>query len=108
MAAKFYITTAIDYVNGEPHLGHALEKIQADVLARYNRIQKKEVYFLTGTDEHGSKVEKAAREKNLTPQEFVDQIAQKFLELTKTLNISNDDFIRTTDKIRHGPAVKKV
>jgi len=106
--SKFYITTSIAYTNAPPHIGFALELLQADVLARYNRIQKKEVYFLTGTDEHGSKVEKAAREKNLTPQEFVDQIAQKFLELTKTLNISNDDFIRTTDKIRHWPAVKKV
>jgi len=105
---KFYITTSIAYTNAPPHIGFALELIQADVLARYNRLQKKKVYFLTGTDEHGSKVEKAAREQNLTPQEFVDQIAQKFLELTKTLNISNDDFIRTTDEIRHWPAVKKV
>jgi len=105
---KFYITTSIAYTNAPPHIGFALELIQADVLARYNRLQKKEVYFLTGTDEHGSKVEKAAREHNLTPPEFVDQIAQRFLNLTKVLNISNDDFIRTTDEIRHWPAVKKV
>jgi len=105
---KFYITTSIAYTNAPPHIGFALELIQADVLARYNRLQKKEVYFLTGTDEHGSKVEKAAREQNLTPQEFVDQIAQKFLELTKVLNVSNDDFIRTTDQTRHLPAVRKV
>ncbi len=108
MKNKFYITTSIAYTNAPPHIGFALELIQADVLARYNRLQKKEVYFLTGTDEHGSKVEKAAREQNLTPQKFVDQIARKFSELTKTLNISNDDFIRTTDETRHWPAVKKV
>jgi len=105
---KFYITTSIAYTNAPPHIGFALELIQADVLARYNRLQQKDVYFLTGTDEHGTKVEEAAKKDNLLPKQFADQISQKFLELTKILNISNNDFIRTTDEARHWPAVKKV
>ncbi len=105
---KFYITTSIAYTNAPPHIGFALELIQADVLARYNRIQGKDVYFLTGTDEHGIKVEKAAKDAGKTPQEFVDEISKKFQALTKVLNISNTDFIRTTDTKRHLPAVEKV
>ncbi len=105
---KFYITTSIAYTNAPPHIGFALELIQADVLARYNRLQGKDIYFLTGTDEHGTKVEKAAKEAGKTPQEFVDQISQKFQKLTQSLNISNTDFIRTTDTKRHLPAVEKV
>ena len=105
---KFYITTSIAYTNAPPHIGFALELIQADVLARYNRIQGKDVYFLTGTDEHGIKVEKAAKDAGKTPQEFVDEISKKFQALTEVLNISNTDFIRTTDTKRHLPAVEKV
>jgi methionyl-tRNA synthetase len=106
--SKFYITTSIAYTNAPPHIGFALELVQADVIARYQRLQGKEVYFLTGTDEHGIKVEKAAREKKDEPKKFVDKISQKFKELTEILNISNNDFIRTTDEERHLPAVKKV
>ncbi len=105
---KFYITTSIAYTNAPPHIGFALELVQADVLARYNRIRGKDVYFLTGTDEHGTKVEKAAKAAGKTPQEFVDEISQKFQNLAQILNISNTDFIRTTDTKRHLPAVEKV
>jgi len=105
---KFYITTSIAYTNAPPHIGFALELVQADVLARHHRPQGEEVYFLTGTDEHGSKVERAAEEENLTPQEFADKISEQFNRLTKILDISNTDFIETTDKERHFPAVKKV
>lgn len=105
--AKFYITTAIDYVNNLPHLGHALEKIQADVLARYHRLLGKEVWFLTGTDEHGIKIAKSAKKAEKEPKEFVDEISGYFQKLLKELNISNDDFIRTTDEKRHFPGVWK-
>lgn len=96
--ARFYVTTSIPYVNGEPHLGHAMEFVEADVLARYARKQKKEVTFSTGTDEHGGKMLEKAQELKVTPQAFVDQMSQKFRDLTKLLNISNDRFVRTTDK----------
>ncbi len=102
---KFYITTAIAYVNGAPHLGHALEMIQADCMARYHRLIGDETFFLTGTDEHGSKIYQTAAEQGLDTQELVDLNAAKFLELTKLLNISNDDFIRTTDQ-KHKDGVK--
>jgi methionyl-tRNA synthetase len=103
---KFYVTTAIDYVNAAPHLGHALEKTQADVIARYQRLLGKEVFFLTGVDEHGAKVKKAAEAQNKETRKFVDEISATFRDLTKKLNISNDDFIRTSDKKRHWPAVE--
>lgn len=103
---KFYITTAIDYVNAAPHLGHALEKTQADVIARYERLLKKDVFFLTGTDEHGAKVAKAAETQGKDMEKFVDEISEKFKDLVKKLNISNDDFIRTSDKKRHWPGVE--
>lgn len=97
---KFYITTAIDYPSGNPHIGHAYEKILADVIARWQRSKGKEVFFLTGTDEHGQKIEKYATQANKTAQEFTDEMSSKFRKLCQTLNISNDDFIRTTEK-RH-------
>ncbi len=105
---KFYITTSIIYTNAPPHIGAALEFIQADVLSRYRRSLGKDVFFLTGTDEHGSKIAKKAKELGKDPKDFVDEISEKFRELTKVLNLSNDDFIRTTDKKRHWPAVEKV
>lgn len=108
MKNKFYITTSIAYTNMLPHLGFALELIQADVLARYHRISGDNVFFLTGTDEHGKKVAEAAKKENKSPLEFSSQIAAKFKKLTEILNVSNDDFIRTTDKKRHWPVVKKV
>jgi methionyl-tRNA synthetase len=94
---KFYITTPIYYVNDVPHIGHAYTTIAADILARYNRLQGKSVFFLTGTDEHGQKVEKAAEEKGRSPKEHADLLVDNFKMLWSRLNISNDAFIRTTD-----------
>ncbi len=105
---KFYITTSIAYTNAPPHIGFALELTQADVLARYNRKKGKETLFLTGTDEHGQKIAKKAKEEGVTPQEFVDGVVKSFQDLINDLNISNDDFIRTTDKDRHWPTVEKL
>ena len=96
----FYITTAISYVNGVPHLGHAYEVILTDVMARFQRLNGRDVYFLTGTDEHGEKIAKTAAENDMSAQDFADQNAATFIEMTKTLNISNDQFIRTTEE-RH-------
>lgn len=105
---KFYITTSIAYTNAPPHLGYALELVQADVLARYRQLLGEDVFFLTGTDEHGQKVAKKAQESKKTPQEFTNELSEKFKELTGVLNLSNSDFIRTTDKERHWPNVEKV
>lgn len=105
---KKFITTSIAYTNAPPHIGYALEAIQADVLARHYRLTGNDVFFLTGTDEHGTKIEKSAKKANKTPEKFTNEIAKKFKKLTKTLNLSNNDFIRTTDKKRHFPAVEKV
>jgi len=95
---KFYVTTPIYYVNDIPHIGHAYTTIAADILARYNRLMGKEVFFLTGTDEHGQKVEKAAAEKKRTPKEHSDLMVGNFRQLWEKLNISEHSFIRTTDK----------
>jgi len=96
---KFYVTTAIDYVNDTIHIGHAFQKVIADVLARYYRIKlgKNEVFFLTGTDEYGQKAEKAAREAGISPKEFVDKIAKSDQKEQDSLNISYNRFIKTTD-----------
>ena len=104
---KFYITTSIPYANAAPHIGFALEAVQADVLARYHKSLGENVFYLTGTDEHGLKIKKTAEEIGKTPQEFVNEISARFEELTKSLNISNDDFIRTTEE-RHKLAVEKL
>ncbi len=103
----FYITTAIDYVNGSPHLGHAYEKVLTDVIARFRRMMGDEVYFLTGTDEHGQKIQQSARARGVEPQAFVDQIAPEFQQLCARLGISNDDFIRTTEP-RHQRVVSQL
>ncbi|MEM6812226.1 MAG: methionine--tRNA ligase [Pseudomonadota bacterium] len=103
----FYITTAISYVNGAPHLGHAYEQILTDVMARFKRLDGYDVMFLTGTDEHGQKVAKTAEANGMEPQEFCDKIAAKFVDMTDQLNISNDDFIRTTEE-RHYKASKAI
>jgi methionyl-tRNA synthetase len=97
MEEKFYVTTPIYYVNDVPHIGHAYTTIAADILARYNRSKGKKVFFLTGTDEHGQKVEKAAQGKGLSPKEHADLMVVNFSALWNKLNISNDAFIRTTD-----------
>lgn len=98
MAKKFYITTAIDYVNAKPHIGHAFEKVLADAIARFHRLKGEEVFYLTGTDENASKNEEAAKESGIPIQKFVDQNSQHFVNLCKTLNISYDRFIRTTEE----------
>ena len=104
---KYYLTTAIDYANAAPHIGHAYEKLGADVTARYKRLVGYDVFFLTGTDEHGSKVENTARDAGKSPQEFVDEIAAKFQEAWKRLQISYDSFIRTTDP-KHAKVVQEI
>lgn len=98
MAEKFYLTTAIDYVNGKPHIGHALEKTLADAIARWNRLKGKSVWFLTGTDENAQKNAQAAKNAGLPTKEFIDQNAEKFKSLYESLNISFDRFIRTTEE----------
>lgn len=103
----FYITTAISYVNGVPHLGHAYEVILTDVMARFKRLDGYDVKFLTGTDEHGEKVAKTAEKSGTQPKAFADQNAAHFVQMTKTLGISNDDFIRTTEP-RHYAASQKI
>ncbi len=103
---KFYITTSIPYLNAPPHLGFALEALQADVIARYNRLLGKDVFFLSGTDEHGAKVMRAAEAAGKNAKEFVDELSGSFQDLLKKLNISNDDFIRTSDEMRHWPGAQ--
>lgn len=104
---KFYITTAIDYTNAKPHLGHAYEKIIADVIARWHRLREEDVFFLTGTDEHGQKVEKAAIKVDKSPKEFVDELVKFFIDYYKKLEVSNDDFIRTTEE-RHTKIAQQI
>ena len=108
MKKKFYITTSIPYTNAPPHIGFALEAIQADVLARSQRSLGNDVFFLTGTDEHGLKTKKAAESAGMSLKDFLNQTAGKFQQLREVLNLSTDDFIRTTDQSRHIPAVIKL
>jgi len=103
---KFYVTTAIDYVNSYPHIGHSYQKIAADVIARWNKLKGKKVFFLTGTDEHGIKIARAAKEEGIKTKEFVDKYSKKFKQAWRKLNINEDRFIRTTDK-DHEKLVKK-
>jgi methionyl-tRNA synthetase len=105
--SRFYITTPIYYINAEPHLGHAYTTMVADAVARAHRLMGEDVFFLTGTDEHGQKVERAARKAGLKTPEFADAIARKFRDLLPALNISNDDFIRTTEP-RHYAASQEL
>lgn len=103
----FYITTPIYYVNDIPHIGHAYTTIACDVLARYKRLQGFDVFFLTGTDEHGQKVEKSASTQGIKPIELADKVVGRYKDLWKVLNISNDDFVRTTEG-RHKKAAHKM
>lgn len=107
MNKNFYVTTPIYYVNGDPHVGSAYTTIASDVIARYKKTAGYDVYFLTGTDEHGQKVEEKAKEMGKTPQEWTDIMAPRFAHLWKALNIENNDFIRTTED-RHKKAVAKI
>ena len=104
---KFYTTTAIDYVNGAPHIGHAYEKILTDVIYRHFTQRCENTYFLTGTDEHGIKIQKTAGEKGISPKEFCDMNAQKFIDAWKALDVDYSQFIRTTDK-QHEEIVQKI
>ncbi|MSU70387.1 MAG: methionine--tRNA ligase [Opitutaceae bacterium] len=103
----FYITTAIDYVNGSPHLGHAYEKVLTDVIARFRRLMGDRVHFLTGVDEHGQKVQQSAQQRGIAPQQYADAVSAEFRALLPKLRISNDDFIRTTEE-RHKRVVRQV
>ena len=104
---KFYITTPIYYVNDMPHIGHTYTTIMADVIKRYKKLRGYDVFFLTGTDEHGQKIEKSANKQNITPKELADRVVKRFKELWKTLNIEYDNFIRTTDDY-HMKGVQKI
>jgi len=104
---NFYITTPIYYPSGKPHMGHAYSSIVADIFARFKRLEGKNVYFLTGTDEHGLKIQREAEKHNKNEKIFCDEISKKFKDLAKTLNLSNDDFIRTTED-RHHQSVKAI
>ena len=105
MDKKFYITTPIYYPSAKPHMGHAYSSIIADFFARFKRIDDHDVYFLTGTDEHGLKIKRSAEEKGIDTLEFCNQISQTFRDLSKTLNLTNTDFIRTTEE-RHKKTVQ--
>ncbi len=104
----FSITTAIAYVNGAPHIGHALEFVEADCLARYHRMIGDDVYFLTGTDEHGSKIVATAEKQGVSVEELVDTNAQKFKDMMSQYAIQYDQFIRTSDQEKHWPSVHKI
>ncbi len=107
MSKKFYITTAIDYANGSPHLGHAYEKVLTDIVARFRRMMGDEVKFLTGLDEHGQKVQMSAEKEGIDPQERCDRLAVEFQGVCDRLQISNDDYIRTTQE-RHKKVVQDI
>src|SRR5882724_6400909 len=107
MSKRFYITTAIDYVNGSPHLGHAYEKLVADVIARARRSLGQETFFLTGLDEHGQKVQQAAVAEGKSPQAYCDDFAEIWKAFAAKLELTNDDFVRTTDP-RHKKVVQAI
>ncbi len=104
---SYYLTTPIYYVNDRPHIGHAYTTLACDALARFKRLDGYQVYFLTGTDEHGEKVQRSARDAGIDPQTFTDRVSQNFRDLGKLLNFSNDDFIRTTED-RHKRASQAI
>ena len=106
MAKNFYITTPIYYPSGKPHMGHAYSSIVADIFARFKRLEGFNVLFLTGTDEHGQKIQKEAKKNNKDPKIFCDELSETFRSLTKTLNLSNDDFIRTTEDRHHKSVIE--
>src|SRR5688500_10759334 len=107
MSKRFYITTAIDYTNGQPHLGHAYEKIVTDVIARARRSLGEEVFFLTGLDEHGQKVQQAAVKENKQPQAYCDELAADWRSFAASLQLTLDDFVRTTEP-RHKTVVQAI
>ena len=106
MNKKFYITTPIYYPSGKPHMGHAYSSIIADIFARFKRLENYDVLFLTGTDEHGQKIQKEAEKNNKEPKVFCDELSEIFRSLTKILNLSNNDFIRTTEKRHYNSVIQ--
>ena len=106
MNKNFYITTPIYYPSGKPHMGHAYSSIVADIFARFKRLENYNVLFLTGTDEHGQKIQKEAKKNNKDPKIFCDELSETFKSLTKILNLSNNDFIRTTEKRHHKSVIE--
>ena len=103
----FYITTAIAYASKKPHIGNTYEVVFTDAVARFKRMQGFDVYFLTGTDEHGLKIEELAKTEGITPKEHVDKVAAEIKDICKIMNISYDGFIRTTDE-QHEKVVQKI
>ena len=103
----YYVTTPIYYVNDKPHIGHAYTTLACDTLARFKRLDGYQVHFLTGTDEHGQKIQRSAQDAGTDPQTFTDRVSQNFRDLGKLLNFSNDDFIRTTEA-RHKAASQAI
>ncbi len=106
MDKKFYITTPIYYPSGKPHMGHAYSSIIADIFARFKRLENYDVLFLTGTDEHGQKIQKEAEKNKKEPRVFCDELSETFRSLTKTLNLTNNDFIRTTEERHHKSVIE--
>ena len=98
---RYYITTAISYPNGPPHIGHAYEVIATDAIARFKRLDGYDVFFLTGTDEHGQKIQQTAAKEGITARELVDRNVPRFRAMVERMNCSNDDFIRTTEERHH-------
>src|SRR5215210_7856059 len=98
---RYYLTTAIAYPNGAPHIGHAYEAIATDAIARFMRLDGYDVYFLTGTDEHGMKMQQTAAREGLSPRQLLDRNVQRFRAMVERMNCSNDDFIRTTEERHH-------
>ena len=107
MPKTFFITTAIDYTNSPPHIGHAYEKVLADVIERYHRLKGDNVFFLTGVDQHGQKVQQSAANAGVPPAEFVKGISQKFVDLGKKLDVKYDDWAETTSD-RHKKVVQGI
>ena len=107
MPKTFFITTAIDYTNSPPHVGHAYEKVLADVIARYHRLKGEKVFFLTGVDQHGQKVQQSAAKAGVPPAEFVKEITQKFVDLWKKLDVQYDEWAETTSD-RHKKVVQGI
>ncbi len=107
MNDTFFITTAIAYPNGKPHIGHAYELIATDAMARFQRLDGKDVFFLTGTDEHGQKMQQTARAEGIAVEDLAKRNSDEFRAMGKMLNASNDDFIRTTEQ-RHHTTVQEV
>jgi methionyl-tRNA synthetase len=107
MPERFYICTAIDYTNGAPHIGHAYEKVLADVMARYHRLKGDDVFFLTGVDQHGQKVQQSAEKQGVAPEEFVAQTTAKFIALWEKLGVKYDGWAATVEP-RHKICVQRI